>query len=98
MNTVIFKVFGYDTPPEYGGKEILMGWIVSRSDQLSSFWGDTQLFFQHRRLDDDIKRRPHYFDMLQFWPNGKFHETNLQNPAPMQKCPFHFLFEKVGLV
>ena len=98
INTVMFKVFGFDEPPELGGEERLIGWIVSRSDQLSSFWGDTQLFFQHRRLDDDIKRRPHYFDMLQFWPNGLFHETPLQNPAPMQKCPFFFLFEKAGLV
>ena len=66
----MFKIFAFDTPPEEGGKEKLIGWIVSRSDQISSFWGDTQLFFQHRRLDDDIKMRPHYFDFLEFWDNG----------------------------
>ncbi len=98
IDTVMFKIFGFDEPPELGGEEKLIGWLVSRSDQLSSFWGDTQLFFQHRRLDDDIKRRPHYFDMLQFWPNGLFNETPVQNPAPMQKCPFFFIFEKAGLV
>lgn len=32
MNTVMFKVFGFDEAPEFGGKENLMGWIVSRSD------------------------------------------------------------------
>jgi len=97
-NTVMFKVWAYDEPPELGGEERLAGWLVSRSDQIDSFWADTQLFFQHRRLDDDIKRRPHYFDWLQFWPNGKINETPVQDPAPMQKCPFHYLFERAGLV
>lgn len=32
MNTVMFKMFGYDEPPELGGEEKLIGWIVSRSD------------------------------------------------------------------
>ena len=40
MNTVYFKVFAFDTPPEYGGEEHLAGWLVSRSDTISSFWGD----------------------------------------------------------
>lgn len=30
-NTVLFKLFGFDTPPEFGGKDRLIGWIVSRS-------------------------------------------------------------------
>lgn len=40
MNTVMFKVMAFDTPPERGGKDKLIGWIVSRSDTISSFWGD----------------------------------------------------------
>ena len=98
MNTVLFKVFAFDEPPEIGGEERLIGWIVSRSDQISSFWGDTQLFFKHARMDDDIKVRPHYFDWLEFWDNGKFSETPLKNPAPMQRCPFMFLFENAGIL
>lgn len=92
-NTVMFKVIGYDEPPELGGEEVPMGWIVSRSKTISSFWADQQVFFQHRRCDDDIKVRPHYFDWLQFWDLGKFSETPLINPVPMVKCPFFFLFE-----
>lgn len=98
MDTAMFKVFGWDKAPEFGGEEKLMGWIISRSDQISSFWGDTQLFFQHRRMEEDIKVRPEYFDWLQFWDNGKFHETSLINPAPAMRCPFFYLFEKAGLV
>lgn len=94
----MFKVFAFDTPPEEYGEDHLIGWIVSRSDNISSFWADTQLFFQHRRMDDDIKFRPHYFDWLQFWDNGKFTETPLINPAPQQRCPFFFLFSGIGLV
>lgn len=92
INTVQYKLIGFDEPPELGGEEILMGWLVTRSDQISSLWGDKDLFFQHRRMDDDIKRRPHYFDWLQFWDNGKHNDTPLQDPAPGQKCPFFFLF------
>jgi len=97
-DTVMFKIFGFDEPPEFGGRDRLIGWIVSRSEQITSFWGDDQLFFQHRRMDDDIKFRPHYFDWLQFWTGGLFNETPLINPAPDVKCPFFFLFEKAGLV
>lgn len=97
-NTVLFKLFGFDVAPEFGGKDRLIGWLVSRSFTIDSFWGDTQLYFQHRRMDDDIKVRPHYFDMLQFWDEGTFHETALQNPAPPVRCPFFFLFEQAGLV
>ena len=97
MNTVMFKVFGFDEAPEFGGKENLMGWIVSRSDQIPSFWGDNELFFQHHRMEDDIKARPHYFDWLQFWPEGKFDETAQIDPAPGVKCPFFWLFEQANL-
>ena len=90
------KIFAYDTPPEFGGEEKLIGWLVQKSDQISSFWADTQLFFKHQRMDDDIKERPHYFEWLQFWDEGTLPETGINNPAPMQKCPFFFLFEKVG--
>lgn len=44
-------------------------------------------------MEDDIKKRPHYFDWLQFWDGGRFSETELANPAPGQRCPFFFLFE-----
>lgn len=94
----MFKVFGYDSPPEYGAEEVFMGWIVSRSPTVSSLWGDKKLFFQHHRYEDDIKKRPHYFDWLQFWDNGKFSETSLINPGPSQKCPFIFLFEEAGIL
>lgn len=97
-NTVMFKVFGYDSPPEHGAQERLMGWLVSRSETTSSLWGDQKLYFQHHRYEDDIKHRPHYFEWLQFWDNGKFTETPLRNPAPVQKCPFMFLFEEAGLI
>ena len=93
MDTVMFKVMAFDEPPEFGGEDRLVGWLVSRSDQIDSLWGDDELFFQHQRMDDDIMERPHYFDWLQFWPKGKFNETPLADPAPPVKCPFFYLFE-----
>lgn len=40
-NRALFKVFGFDVAPEFGGKDRLIGWIVSRSYTIDSFWGDT---------------------------------------------------------
>lgn len=97
-NTVMFKVFGYDCPPQHGCKDRLIGHIVSRSETTSSKWGDEMLFFQHHRYEDDIKFRPHYFEWLDFWHNGRFTESELKNPAPMQKCPFMFLWEHAGVL
>ena len=36
----MFKVFAYDEPPELGGAEHMIGWIVSRSETVPSLWGD----------------------------------------------------------
>lgn len=97
-NVALFKVFGFDTPPEFGGKGRLIGYVVSRSETTSSKWGDEQLFFQHHRIEDDIKQRPYYFDWLQFFTEGRFTERPIQNPAPTVSCPFMYLFEKAGLI
>jgi len=97
-DTAMFRIFGYDSPPELGGEERHIGWLVSRSKTTPSLWGDQKLFFQHHRYEDDIRKRPHYFEWLQFWDNGRFTETPLANPAPTQKCPFLFLFEEAGLL
>ena len=45
MDTVMFKVMAFDEPPEFGGEDRLAGWLVSRSDQIDSRWGDDELFF-----------------------------------------------------
>ncbi len=45
INTVMFKLIGFDEPPENGGEEIPMGWLVTRSEQIDSLWGDKDLFF-----------------------------------------------------
>lgn len=41
----MFKVLAYDKPPELGGEDYLIGWIVSRSKTVTSLWGDQKLFF-----------------------------------------------------
>ena len=96
-NTVLFKMYAYDVPPEFGGEQRLIGWIVSRSETVTSLWGDQKLFFKHQRMDEAIRIRPHYFDWVEFWELGKFNETPLKNPAPKQRCPFFFLFEQAGI-
>ena len=71
----------------------MIGALVMRSNLIDSLFGDNELYFKHARMEDDIKVRPHYFDWLQFWDNGRFNEEPLHDPAPMVRCPFSFLFE-----
>jgi len=96
-NVSMFKVMAYDEPPELGGKESLIGHIVSRSETVTSLWGDKNLFFQLHRYEDDLVHRPHYSKWLQTWKLGKYTTSGLKDPAPKQKCPFFFLFEEAGL-
>jgi len=97
-DVALFKVWAYDKAPELGGYERLAGWVVSRSYTVTSLWGDKSLFFQNRRYEDDFEHRPYYKDALQFWNGGKFSTCGLTSPAPLQKCPFGFLFEEAGIV
>lgn len=39
-DTSLFKVFAYDQPPELGGQDHQIGWIVTRSDMITSRWAD----------------------------------------------------------
>ena len=70
----MFKVFAYEVPPEYGGQERLIGWVVSRSETTPSLWGDEKLFFQHQAYEDDVKVRPYYEQWLVKWKFGTFSE------------------------
>lgn len=81
-DVAMFKVFAYDCPPEHGCPDQLIGFLVSRSETTPSLWGDQKLFFKHSRYEDDIKKRPHYFEWLQFWDLGKFSETPLREIPP----------------
>ena len=96
-DTALFKVQAYDKAPEVGGKDHLVGYIVLRSKMVTSLWGDKNLFFQQHRMEDDLQYRPQYAHWLQHWEGGKFSLTHLKEPAPVQKCPFFFLFEEAGL-
>ena len=45
-DTLMFKIYAIDRAKEQDGVlEQLIGWIVSRSETVTSLWGDTQLFF-----------------------------------------------------
>jgi hypothetical protein len=45
--SVLYKVYGLDAPVELGGKEHYIGDLITTSAMVSSYWGDTRLFFRH---------------------------------------------------
>ena len=98
VHQLMFKLFTTDVCPEWDhSEERLVGYIVARSETRTSFWGDTQLFFKHQRIDDDIRRRPQYTSWVNTWTNGEFSLDTLIDPPPTQRCPFFFLFEQYDI-
>ena len=94
----MFKMYALDGAKEHDYSRMkLIGWIVSRSETRTSLWGDSTLFFQHQRMDDDEHRRPYYHDWVQNWTLGTFDFDDLMLPDPYVSCPFKFLFEEAGL-
>ena len=54
-DTLMFKVFGtYNNPDFDGCLDYLIGYVVSRSEIVTSLWGDQKLFFKHKRIDEDF--------------------------------------------
>lgn len=94
----MFKMYALDSDKTHDyAKMKLIGYIVSRSETVTSSWGDEFLFFRHQRMDDDTLRRPYYSDWLQNWTLGTFDFEDLMMPDPYVNCPFKFLFEEAGM-
>jgi hypothetical protein len=58
--TTLFNVFAYDEPPIFDGRENWIGEIVTTSDVVTSTYGDTRIFFRHKRFEEDISVHGHW--------------------------------------
>lgn len=63
----LFDVYALDEPIGLGGEEKLIGRINTKSITVPSFYGDTGLFFRHMRFNDDLRRRPEWFDHVEIF-------------------------------
>ena len=64
-NEHLFNVYALDEPIGLEGEEKLIGKIHSESITTTSLWGDVGLFFRHQRFNDDLSRRPDWFDHVE---------------------------------
>ena len=64
-DTHLFDVYALDEPIGLGGEEMLVGRIHTTSRTTTSLWGDRVLFFRHERFNDDLVRRPDWFDHIE---------------------------------
>jgi len=67
-----------DQPAELGGKEQLIGQMKTKSQLVTSYWGDEHMYFRHQRMDDDLKLRPEW---LPYTPNPKVFGENFVTRA-----------------
>ena len=91
--TTVWKVYGMDAPQELGGKEHLIGSLVTASETVKSFYSDDRLFIRHQLAEDDIALKPEWTD---YYPKYKGALSNdedcLLGPAESGSgCPFAFL-------
>ena len=96
--STVWTVYGLDAPTELGGKEHLIGTLVTTSETIKSFYGDDMLLIRHQRVEDDIKLKPE-------WENyySKYDSSNdlpdledcyyfvSQEHTMEYSCPFAFL-------
>lgn len=58
--SVVWKVYGWDAPKDMGGREHLVGSLVTASETVKSQYSDDMLLFRHQRAEEDIKLRPEW--------------------------------------
>jgi len=103
--TTLFDVYAWENPGridelEMIGSKKVIGTIVTTSDFVTSAYGDSQLFFQHGRFEEDIAANG------QDWETGienffdDHEEKNFTDSRPLpdsttSTCPFSFLFGKM---
>ena len=90
----LFDVWALDEPIGLGGEEKLVGRIITESITTTSLWGDVALFFKHGRFNDDLARRPEWFDHVEIFEDALWSDIlPLPQEPPLQGgCPFEWLF------
>ena len=58
VGSTIYEVKAHANPNDVTGS--LLGTITTTGKCITSYYGDTKLFFRHRPIKDDIERRPEW--------------------------------------
>lgn len=69
-DSVLWDVFATSGPAELGGREDNIGQIVLRSRLVTSYWGDTTLFFRHQDMREDLKLKPEWEEYMEKFAGG----------------------------
>jgi len=77
---VLFDVYALDEPIGLGGEEKLIGRVWTESLTTTSLWGDVALFFSHQRINDDLARRPEWFDHVEIFEDPLFRDNYMNLP------------------
>ena len=82
-----------DKPAALGGVEQHIGNLILESTLVTSFWGDSNMFFRHQRHDDDFRYHPEWIEFTA----AHIEEGEERTLRPFQErrastCPFAFLF------
>jgi len=62
--STLYEVWAMDQPTELGGVEIHIADLVLVSDMITSLWGDSNLFFRHQDMVEDVAINPDWKDYL----------------------------------
>ena len=88
--TTLYHLWGWDEPEENGGHQWYIGDIVTTSEMTTSSFGDTELFFRHEVLDEDLALRPEWepYEIPYEPPTGSENDKIVRKSG----CPFAHLW------
>ena len=93
--STIWEVYGMDAPTEMGGKEHLIGSLVTSSETTKSNYSDDMMLFRHQRAEADIAAKPEWTEYYPKYQNPLTYEEGdcgIASGEPMKpSCPFAFL-------
>ena len=91
--STLYQVFGYDKPKELGGKEYLIGNLITASEATPTMWGDEHLFFRHQDMRDDLAIHPEWTQYTPATYNSIKSVAETAKAAAVAGCPFAHLLQ-----
>ena len=95
----VWDVYGWDAPQELGGKEHLIGSLITTSESIKSWYSDEMLLIRHQRAEEDIALKPEWKEYYpayggkQSYSDGSCDYSLTEEKEFSSSCPFSFLVQ-----
>ena len=85
IGTTLFEIYATPIAVVRGGIESKIGYIITQSECVPSWFGDNHLYFRHQRFEDDIALKPEW---ASYRHNQQDDNLLLELEQQGSNCPF----------